>query len=687
MRRSSGKPYAVVLLLLIFATLVSACSPFWAQPGSPSGTHASTPTATEVVTCPTWQVTGGSIPPPPPPGAPALAVAAYNAGLVLNTPRPVRDLYTIASRLNPKGSISSFCGKLAHYTAERVGQRRTFYIINSNQIGYRSITAKLLYATPHVYMYVQDGAHVDVQALAQAADRFETSTYATDRHYFGNQWPTGPDGDPHITVLNVTGVGAGGYFSSEDEYPRSIYPYSNQRQMIVENLDSAQPGEAYYDATLAHEFQHMIHWYLHPADPSWTNEGMSVLAQRLNNFSTGGVDIAFLQNPQTMLGGWTDDDMANVPRYGAGYLFMAYYLQHFDRTGTLNALLNDPLQVPLNFDHELQAQGFSQRFNDVFADWALANVLDDPSIADGLYAYSAINGLKIQIQHQVTQYPYADGTPVQPAVADQYATEYYDFQPPDGASHTLTISLAGQPTVGLLDNQPFNGAPAEWWSNSANDMDSTLTRAFDLTSLAGKPVTLTFDAWYNLEPDSDYVYVEASTDGGKTWKTLPATTSSTTNPNGANYGYGITGLSGGGSSPSWIPETVDLSGYAGRHVLVRFECITDDAVHLPGFALDNLQIAQLGYHDNVSTDGGWSANGWLRTDNVLPEQYIVQAVTYASNSSTPEIRRILVEAPSSTARLTIPGFGTQVREVLLAVSAIAPGTTTPADYVLSVAAD
>ena len=131
----------------------------------------------------------------------------------------------------------------------------------------------------------------------------------------------------------------------------------------------------------------------------------------------------------------------------------------------------------------------------------------------------------------------------------QYAADYYEFTPGASAG-TLTVHFAGQPTIGIVPNTPYQGAAAEWWSNSGNEMDSTLTRAFDLSALAGKPVALNFAAWYQLEQDYDYGYLAVSDDGGANWKTVPTTTSTTTNPNGGNYGNGMTGVSGGGKSPA-----------------------------------------------------------------------------------------------------------------------------------------
>ena len=211
--------------------------------------------------------------------------------------------------------------------------------------------------------------------------------------------------------------------------------------------------------------------------------------------------------------------------------------------------------------------------------------------------------------------------PTRPATAasvHQYAARYYDFRPSGGAK-SLNVNFRGSTTVPIIANQPYGGASAEWWSNSGDEMASTLTRPFDLSAASGKQVTLNFQAWYDLEQDFDYTYVEASTDGGHNWTALPTSVSTSSNPNGANEGHGITGESGGGTTAQWVPVTVDLSAYAGKPIQLRFENITDDAVHFQGFAVDALSIPAIGFSDNVSTDGGWQSQGWIRSNNVLPQ--------------------------------------------------------------------
>ena len=148
-----------------------------------------------------------------------------------------------------------------------------------------------------------------------------------------------------------------------------------------------------------------------------------------------------------------------------------------------------------------------------------------------------------------------------------------------------------------------------WWSNRGDHSDSTLTRAFDLSD--AKSATLKFSTWYDIEDGWDYAYVEASTDGGKTWQILPGQHTTDKNPVGNAFGPGWTGVSGvpgtrPRQAPKWVNEQVDLTPFAGKEILVRFEMVTDDAVNEPGLLIDNIAIPEIGYQD----DGEAGAAGW-----------------------------------------------------------------------------
>jgi immune inhibitor A len=87
-----------------------------------------------------------------------------------------------------------------------------------------------------------------------------------------------------------------------------------------------------------------------------------------------------------------------------------------------------------------------------------------------------------------------------------------------------------------------------------------------------------------------------------------------------SYGWGYNGLSGG--SGTWIQESVDLSGYAGEKIQLRFEYITDPAVHGEGFLLDSVSIPEIDYYTGFETDnGGWTPEGFVRIANSLPQTY------------------------------------------------------------------
>ncbi|HLL80974.1 MAG TPA: hypothetical protein VKT25_15800 [Ktedonobacteraceae bacterium] len=608
----------------------------------------------------------------PSPSTGNLASLQQTEQLLLMTPHPLRDLYSLARRLKLHTPAPiPHVGRTTPLN-EKVGQEDTFWISNEDTRTYSRIRARLVYVTPHVYMYVEDGQQVNLPALEASANLFENSTYSTDRNTYGSEWTPGIDDDVHLTILNALGLGngVGGYFSSEDEYPTSINPYSNEREMFYVSLDGEVPGSAEYNSTLAHEFQHMIHWYQHPVDLSWTNEGMSVLAQHINGFSSGGVDLAFVQTPDTQLNDWADDINADLAHYGAGYLFMDYFAEHYGGYGVLKELLQDPASPPVNFDHVLAKHGYSDRFADVLNKWYVANYVEDPTLAQGQYGYPSIHLPGVTPQHSISSYPVTETDTVH-----QYAAEYYDVQP-GGHRGTLSISLQGTPTVRILGNDP-QGSSQEWWSNRYDNMDSTLTRSFDLTHLQGQHVTLQFSTWFDLEPQYDYVFVEVSTDG-QNWTTLEGNYTTTSNPNGANWGNGYTGESGGGSAPAWVQEHMDLTPYAGKKIQVRFEEVTDDAVNYQGFALDSISIPQIHFADSVTSDNGWVSNGFIRSNNLLPDHFTVQALVYQNGTFT--LQSMPVDLASGQGTMHIPDFGSKVTRVVLVVSAYAAETTLLAHY-------
>src|SRR5206468_3393854 len=137
----------------------------------------------------------------------------------------------------------------------QAGRVDTFWIGNQRTGEYRQAEATLRLASAHAYWYVEQGRTVGDDAIRHAADFFESRTYPTVHQYYGTEWSPGVDDDVHITVLMAQVPGVGAYYSSWDEYPRSVYVHSNEREMVHINLDALEPGTSEFDGVLAHEFQ------------------------------------------------------------------------------------------------------------------------------------------------------------------------------------------------------------------------------------------------------------------------------------------------------------------------------------------------------------------------------------------------------------------------------------------------
>ena len=87
--------------------------------------------------------------------------------------------------------------------------------------------------------------------------------------------------------------------------------------------------EDYIYGTMAHEFQHMIHWYQDRNEESWLNEGFSELAAFLNGYYSDRPDYDYIMQPDMQLNDWPNDKDSTLPHYGASFLFVDYFLNRF----------------------------------------------------------------------------------------------------------------------------------------------------------------------------------------------------------------------------------------------------------------------------------------------------------------------------------------------------------------------
>ena len=489
------------------------------------------------------------------------------------------------------------------------GESRKFWVLNVDENFYRDIEAELAYQTPHVYFWIEEGVDFNMSDLKSLVDNFEENIYPKNHGIFGSEWSPGVDNDVHLTILYAHNLGgAAGYFSSSDSLMRDVEKFSNFAEMFYLSADYIDLGNDFASGVLAHEFQHMIHWNIDRNEASWVNEGLSELAVELNGLDTGGFSYLFARNPDIQLNFWPGNEQGDsTPHYGASFLFMKYLFERFGEK-----FISDLIAHPENGMRGLDAILASTFENDqvspvtseqIFQDWASANILQTNLVGNGIYQYgnnevpsfSPIKSITCDSETEIYS-------------VNQYGTDYYEILCDD--DYGISISWANN--VKLHSEDPYSGN-YYYWSNSGDESAMRLLREFDLSDLSSL-VELSYKAWFDIERDYDYLYVNVSRDGIN-WDNLVSPSCTEDNPTGSNLGCGYNGKSNG-----WIEETVDLSAYAGGKIIVEFEYVTDAAVNGEGFLLDDLKLDAVDFFDNFEeTDQGWLSEGFVRIENSIPQ--------------------------------------------------------------------
>ncbi|HZT95477.1 MAG TPA: hypothetical protein VFB34_01445 [Chloroflexota bacterium] len=578
---------------------------------------------------------------------------------LLQRPVPVNNLWAETSQLKLGGRRVPRVvnARPPHYSP---GHSDRFWVFDSADDTYHRYRATIICETPHLYLYIQDGLTYSRPKACRSAHRFETVIYPLDRRIFGTEWTPGIDDDPHISLYYGNLQGLAGYFSGENEYPVVVNRFSDQREIMF--IDASTIGLATPDfySTAAHEFQHMIHWHMHPQDEGWSNEGASMLAQVLNGYAADGDDLIYASHP-VQLDSWSDGN--NIPNYGAGFLWMDYLNLRFGNSFT-HAVLADRRYSGLALTANVLARLHRRlTLGNVFGDWAVANYVNDRRLgARFSYRNSSIH---VGLNHRVGPHRFTYRRSVPP-----FLPTYVEVR---GLKGRRTIHFAGSRYIPVISAGP---GPF-WWSNRCDFCQTSMTRTIDLRH-ARRPV-LGFDAWYRIEKDYDYAYVEVSTNGGRVWQSLKTPVGTPKNPNGGNFGNGITGSSAAvrGNHGGWVSVRTSLARYAGKRIRLRFQYITDDEYNGQSFAVRNIAVSAARYRDAVGSRG-WKLDGFVPVlRNRLPAAWGIRIITFGS--ALPKERTVPVHDGRATIQISVrPGF----RRAVIVVFAQAPKTTVRTKFVL-----
>ena len=282
-----------------------------------------------------------------------------------------------------------------------IGQKDTLWAWDFSDTSHYQVPATCQAIGEYCYILVEDSVwtdRVDSTAVADLVKAFDQSCkadptkgiYQMDIETFGN--PPDVDGDPRIFVLvldikdNFSGEGAyvAGYFYSLNEFSPDthgcdICQYSNFREMVYVDcmpLDiKTDPDQA--RATLAHEFQHLIHWEQDWDEETWINEGCSGYAEYVCGYRSRRVGDNFLANPNNGLTDW-EGELAD---YEQTFMFIVYLAEHYGGTQIVTQLVAEEANSIDGVNEVLAGEGAD--FPSVFADWVIANYLDQ----EGEYGY------------------------------------------------------------------------------------------------------------------------------------------------------------------------------------------------------------------------------------------------------------------------------------------------------------
>lgn len=158
----------------------------------------------------------------------------------------------------------------------------------------------------------------------------------------------------------------------------------------------------------------------------------------------------------------------------------------------------------------------------------------------------------------------------------------------------------------------------QWWGGQGDDLKNTLTRSVDLTGKS--KALLDLSGWWDIEANYDYLYVEASTDGGANWTPLDGIADGKSIPRDGADKPALTGVSG-----AYKKLAYPLDAYAGKKFDLRFRYLTDGGTSGKGFTADAIALTADGapvFTDGAEgDDNGWTAKGFSRIGESFTKEY------------------------------------------------------------------
>ena len=233
------------------------------------------------------------------------------------------------------------------------------------------------YKGAHCYIFVEESqwdiiaAQPDVDKLGALFDAAtpadpERGVFEIAVDAFGES--VDKDGDPRIFILILDLPGnIVGYFDSK--VYEALLP-ELRRDTVY--LDASKLAFSAYlaHATLAHEFQHLIHWGRDSDEEAWIDEGLSGYAEDLVGFPEADPNMvpSFLADPSTNLTHWVFE----AASYGKTYLFASFLAERYG-AGLIRQIIAEPRNGILGIDDAFKSQNWGEDYAGAWRLWIAAN--------------------------------------------------------------------------------------------------------------------------------------------------------------------------------------------------------------------------------------------------------------------------------------------------------------------------
>jgi len=270
-----------------------------------------------------------------------------------------------------------------------------------------------------------------------------------------------------------------GFFWAKDNYDKAAVKGSNERVMfyidsvmfangeILWSIDDAWPKEIV--STLAHEFQHMIHYYqknilryasIGDNTDTWLNEMLSESTEDIISTKIGhsveGRYPTFNENNTLSLTAWN----SKLGDYAKVNVFGAYLLRNYGGAQLLHDIVHNSFsdeQAVLDAVHK-SPQGSGKTFADILSEWGVAVMLSDHDNLVNTPVYNIgmlfedVYGSTLYEMHSINLFNYnpAPTTYTTPGTIQPQGNYYYKIGDNLTGDINIKVELNGQTKATLI---------------------------------------------------------------------------------------------------------------------------------------------------------------------------------------------------------------------------------------------